>query len=353
MIETIAVFIVVLGVLIFIHELGHYLVAKRSGVAVEKFSLGFGPKIVGRTVGETEYLISAFPLGGYVKLYGEDPEEEVENPERSFTCASPWRRLAIVAAGPIFNMLFAVLIFFVVYMVGIPTLSARVGAVQEGSPALNAGILKGDKILEINGKKIHRWEDLVGLIHEAPGVSLKFRIQRESGAIFDVNIIPEAKSTKNIFGEEIRVGLIGIQASQDYFTERFSPPVALWKGAEKTWKITYLTLVSIKKIIEGAVPSSSIGGPILIFQMAGQQARIGLMSLVFFVALLSVNLGILNLFPIPILDGGHILFCSLEILLGKPVNIKVQETAQKAGLAMLITLMVFAFYNDLMRVFAK
>ncbi len=353
MIETIIVATVVLGVLIFIHELGHYLVAKRAGVLVEKFSLGFGPKIIGKTVGETEYLISAFPLGGYVKLYGEDPDEEIDDPERSFSKASVWSRLAIVAAGPIFNMLFAVLIFSVVYMVGVPTISSVVGDVQEGSPAFSAGLLPGDKILMINEKKINKWEDLVGVVHDSPGVSLKFSIQRNSGSVFEVNIAPESKTTKNIFGEEIKVGLIGIHASQEYFTERFNPIVAVWKGFEKTWKITYLTLVSIKKIIEKTIPSDSIGGPILIFQMAGEQAKIGLMNLVFFVALLSVNLGILNLFPIPILDGGHILFYLIEIVFRKPVSMKVRENAQRVGLAMLITLMVFAFYNDIMRAFFK
>lgn len=353
MIETILVATVVLGILIFIHELGHYLAAKKAGVSVEKFSLGFGPKIIGKTVGETEYLISAFPLGGYVKLYGEDPEEEVEHKERSFTHASVWKRLAIVAAGPIFNMLFAVLIFSLVFMAGVPTLSSKVGEVQEGSPAFTAGLLTDDVILSVDEKEVRRWEDLVGIIHESPDKPLRFRIQRGSGAVFDVNITPEAKSTKNIFGEEIHVGLIGIQASQDYFTERFNPIVAVWKGAEKTWKITYLTLVSIKKIVEKTVPSDSIGGPILIFQMAGEQAKIGIMNLVFFVALLSVNLGILNLFPIPILDGGHILFYLFEIIFRKPLSVKIREAAQKVGLAMLITLMVFAFYNDIMRIFSK
>lgn len=353
MIETILVATVVLGVLIFIHELGHYLVAKKAGVSVEKFSLGFGPKIIGKTVGETEYLISAFPLGGYVKLYGEDPDEEVADPERSFTHASVWKRLAIVAAGPIFNMLFAVIIFSIVFMAGVPTLSAVVGEVQEGSPAFSAGLLPADTILSIDEREVRRWEDLVGIIHESPDKPLRFRIQRSAGAVFEVNITPEAKTTKNIFGEEIRVGLVGIQASQEYFTERFNPIVAVWKGMEKTWKITYLTLVSIKKIVEKTVPSDSIGGPILIFQMAGEQARIGIMNLVFFVALLSVNLGILNLFPIPILDGGHILFYLFEIVFRKPLSVKIREASQKVGLAMLITLMVFAFYNDIMRIFSK
>lgn len=353
MIETIIVATIVLGILIFIHELGHYLVAKKAGVRVEKFSLGFGPKVIGKTVGDTEYLISAFPLGGYVKLYGEDPDEEVEDLSQSFSNASVWKRLAIVSAGPLFNMLFAVFIFSVVYMVGVPALSAVVGDVQEGSPAFSAGLLTGDKILQIDNGKIKRWEDLVGIIHDAPNKTLRFTIERQSGSIYEVNITPETKTTKNIFGEEIQVGLIGIQASQEYFTERFNPIVAVWKGTEKTWKITYLTLLSIKKIIEKTIPSDTIGGPILIFQMAGEQAKIGLMNLVFFVALLSVNLGILNLFPIPILDGGHILFYLIEIVIRRPVSLKIRENAQKAGLAMLITLMVFAFYNDITRIFSN
>tara|TARA_B100000315_G_scaffold59856_1_gene54287 strand:+ start:8206 stop:9330 length:1125 start_codon:yes stop_codon:yes gene_type:complete len=344
--------VIVLGALIFVHEFGHFIVAKKLGVAVEKFSLGFGPKIYGKQIGDTEYLLSVIPLGGYVKLTGEDPGEECEDKEHSFTEASVWRRLAIVSAGPIFNILFAVLIFTLVYMVGVPTLGAGIGKIRDASPALKAGLLTGDKITAIDGKAIRLWDELREVVHNSPDKELIFTISRNQKE-FDIVIIPESRKTKNLFGEEINVGLIGIEPESTFIIERYNPVVATYKGFQKTWEITYLTVVAIKKLFERVIPADTIGGPILILQMAGEQAKIGILNLVFFVALLSINLGILNLLPIPILDGGHILFFLIEIVFGKPVTAKKREIAQQVGIAMLISLMVFAFYNDIMRIFFK
>ncbi len=350
--HTIFAAIIVLGALIFVHELGHFLVAKKMGVGVEKFSLGFGPKIFGRQIGDTEYLLSAIPLGGYVKLTGEDPEEKCENKEHSFTEASVWRRLAIVSAGPIFNLVFAVLIFAIVYMIGVPTFGTGIGKVRDGSPALQAGLMAGDKIIAIEGNAIKLWDELREIVHNSPNKELTFTISRNREE-FDVVIIPQSQKTKNLFGEDIYVGLIGIEPESTFITERYNPVVATYKGFQKTWEITYLTVVAIKKLFQQKIPADTIGGPILIFQMAGEQAKAGILNLVFFVALLSINLGILNLLPIPILDGGHILFFLIEVVIGKPVTGKKREIAQQVGIAMLVSLMVFAFYNDIMRIFFK
>jgi regulator of sigma E protease len=344
--------ILVLGALIFVHELGHFLVAKKLGVGVEKFSLGFGPKIFGMQIGDTEYMLSAVPLGGYVKLAGEDPDEECQNKEHSFSESSVWSRLAIVSAGPLFNLLFAVLIFSIVYMVGVPTLAAAIGKVRDGSPALKAGLLVGDKITAIDGKPVKLWDELRETVHNSPNKELNFTISRNQKEL-DVVIIPESRKTKNLFGEDISVGLIGIEPESTFVTERYNPLLAVYKGFQKTWEITYLTVVAIKKLFQQVIPADTIGGPILILQMAGEQAKIGILNLVFFVALLSINLGILNLLPIPILDGGHILFFSIEAIFGKPIAAKKREIAQQVGIAMLLSLMVFAFYNDIMRIFFK
>ena len=344
--------ILVLGALIFVHELGHFLVAKKLGVGVEKFSLGFGPKIFGMQIGDTEYMLSAVPLGGYVKLAGEDPDEECQDKEHSFSESSVWSRLAIVSAGPLFNLLFAVLIFSIVYMVGVPTLAAAIGKVRDGSPALKAGLLVGDKITAIDGKPVKLWDELRETVHNSPNKELNFTISRNQKEL-DVVIIPESRKTKNLFGEDISVGLIGIEPESTFVTERYNPLLAVYKGFQKTWEITYLTVVAIKKLFERVIPADTIGGPILILQMAGEQAKIGILNLVFFVALLSINLGILNLLPIPILDGGHILFFSIEAIFGKPIAAKKREIAQQVGIAMLLSLMVFAFYNDIMRIFFK
>ncbi len=350
--HTFFVPILVLCVLIFVHELGHFLVAKKLGVGVEKFSLGFGPKIFGKKMGETEYLISAVPLGGYVKLTGEDPDEECEDREHSFTEASVWRRLAIVSAGPISNLLFAVLIFTLVYMLGVPSLSSVVGKVRIESPAIKAGLKANDKIVAIDGKEITLWDELREIVHNSANKELVLKVERNSQEL-EIKVTPESQQTKNLFGESITVGLIGIEPTSNLITEKYDPITAVYKGFQKTWEITYLTIISIKKLIQRVIPADNIGGPIFILKMAGDQAKAGLLSLAFFIALLSINLGILNLLPIPILDGGHILFFLIEALIGKPIAAKKREVAQQVGIAMLISLMVFAFYNDIMRFFFR
>src|SRR3990172_1928062 len=344
--------VLVLGVLIFVHELGHFLVAKRAGVSVLKFSLGFGPKIAGFTRGGTEYLLSAIPLGGYVKMLGEDPKEEVADRERSFSANHVGWPSLIILAGPGSNFLFAVAIFWVVFMVGVPTLATKVGDVMEGFPAQEAGLLRGDRIVAIDGRPIEKWEELATQIHKSPGRTVRLTVER-SGSAFDLTMTPKATRQKNLFGEEQEIGLLGIAPAEEFLTERTNPITALGRAIYKTYDLSRLILLTFVKLIQGVVPAKTIGGPLLVAQMAGEQARLGILNLLFFAALLSINLAILNLLPIPILDGGHLLFSLIEAARGKPVSFKKREMAQQVGLVLLVALMIFAFYNDIFRLLGR
>jgi regulator of sigma E protease len=350
MIISILSAIVVLGILIFVHELGHFLFAKYFGVGVEAFSLGFGPKIFARKVGETEYRISAFPLGGYVKMVGENIDDELpeEDRERSFLAKKPLQRMAIVAAGPCFNLIFAYLIFIVVCMIGIPTATSKIGEVLKDKPAARAGLKEGDRVTSIDGQSINRWNDLAQLISASGGKPLAITAVRD-GKPFSVRITPEMHTTKNLLGETITSPAIGVMASKEFVTERVGPLQAIVKGSEHTWNVTKLTVIAVGKIFTGSISADNIGGPIMIAKTAGDQAKTGLVYFLSFMALLSINLGLLNLLPVPILDGGHLVFYLWEMIVGKPVNLKTREIAQQIGLVLLVGLMVLAFYNDIAR----
>jgi len=343
--------IILLGVLIFVHELGHFLVAKWSGVGVLKFSLGFGPKLVGRKFGETEYVVSIIPLGGYVKLLGESEEDELspEDEERSFQKQSVLKRMGIVAAGPLFNFLFAIIAFSLIYSIGVPVSTSKVGSVLEKSAALSAGIQKGDRIIGIDGKDVSRWAELVDIISKSNGRQMKFTIDRNN-KVHDIYVIPEAVKVKNIFGEEIQSYKIGIAISSETIIERLNPFLALAEGADRTWWFTKLTFLTIVKIIQRVVSPKTLGGPILIAQMSGEYAKQGLIPFIFFMSVLSINLGVLNLLPIPVLDGGHLFFYLIEIITGKEINVKWREISQQLGFFLLILLMIFVFYNDIIKI---
>ena len=340
-----------LGILIVIHELGHFLLAKKTGVGVLTFSIGFGPKLLGRKLGETEYLVSAFPLGGYVKMVGEDPDEEVKESDvqRSFSHQGLVKRTAIVAAGPLFNLLLAVAIFIWIFIsYGVPILTTRVGGVEPDSPAAQAGIAKGDRIVEVDGRGIKNWEELSKLIKESQGKPLNLRIQRD-GRETAIVVQPKKREGKNIFGEKQEIWAIGI--ASEIAIEKANPGLAVGQAFYKTGEYSVLTLVALYKMVRGEVSPKNLGGPLLIAQMAGQQAREGLSSFLFFVAILSVNLGVLNLLPIPVLDGGHLLFFFFELVLGRPLELRHRERAQQVGIFILILVMIYAFYNDIARFF--
>jgi regulator of sigma E protease len=355
MVEVVLKVALAFCLLIVIHELGHFLVAKYLGIGVERFSIGFGPKIASFRRGETEYRLSVIPLGGYVKLLGDDPRGADGDHPRAFLNKPVSHRIAVVAAGPLANFVLAVVILAGVHWVGVPTPQIaelpEVGEVVPDSPAQQAGLQPGDRIVMVNGTPVSKWEDLVQTIHRHINTPLQLKVQRGTQE-FDVTVTPRAgKVIKDL--EEVEVGLIGVAPRVDFTVMRYSPPVALWKGVEKTWELTALTAVSLVKMVQGKISPKHLAGPVGIFQMAGQQAKVGLLPLVSLMAVLSISLGILNLFPIPILDGGHILFFALEGLWGQPISPRKQEIATQVGLFLLVALMLTAFYNDLLRIFAN
>jgi len=353
MTTNIFAFAVVLGVLIFFHELGHFLVARFFGVGVEKFSLGFGPRILGKKIGITDYRISAIPLGGYVKMVGEEPDAEVDPTDVpiSFNHKHVFKRILIVAAGPFFNFLLAVLIFFGIFQIsGSYILKPSVGRVAEMSPAQRGGLVKGDLIVAIDGSSISNWEEMAKIISKSNGKTLLISVRREESTI-DLSIRPELKPGKTIFGEDIDRYVIGITALGDVYAKKLNPFEALDESLIQTYKITELTIISIVKLIKGTISTKTLGGPIMIAQMAGEQAKAGAGNLIFFIALISINLAILNFLPIPVLDGGHLLFFFIEAAIGRPVSIKMREIAQQIGIFILILLMIYVFYNDIARIF--
>ena len=346
-------FAVVLGVLIFFHELGHFLVARLFGVGVEKFSLGFGPRLIGKKIGITDYRISAIPLGGYVKMIGEEPDAVVDPADipLSFTHKHVLKRILIVAAGPLFNLLLAGVIFFGIFQVsGLFILKPSIGRVQAGSPAQKAGLKQGDLIIAIDNLPLESWDIMSKRIKDSGGKPLGLTVRR-GNSDFKTRVIPGVKIIQNIFGEDKQRYVIGITASGDFLTKDLNPFEALTESVIQTYKVTRLTILSIVKLLQGTVSTKTLGGPIMIAEMAGRQAKEGFSSLVFFIALLSINLAILNFLPIPVLDGGHLLFFFIEALIGRPVNTRMREIAQQVGIFILILLMVFVFYNDITRIF--
>ena len=343
--------ILVLGVLVFVHELGHFLMAKLFGVRVDAFSLGFPPKLLHKKIGDTDYRLSVVPLGGYVKLFGENPKDEVplELQPVSFSHHPLWHRFLIVLAGPAFNLIFAALALFLVFTFsGIPYLTTEVGGVKEGSPAAQAGLQKGDRILAVGGQSVSRWEQLSLKIRQNGEQPLILAVRR-GDRDFQVQVTPQRMETSDIFGAKVSAVIIGISSGDTPAVEHVGPIKALTLGVVYTGRLTWLTVESLYKLVVREVPLKSIGGPILIAQMAGKQAELGASYLVQFMAALSINLFLINLLPIPILDGGHLFFFTLEAIRGKPLPLQHREMAQGLGLMLILALMILVFYQDILR----
>jgi regulator of sigma E protease len=350
---SIFAFVIVLGVLIFFHEFGHFLIARLFGVGVEKFSLGFGPRLIGKKVGITDYRISAIPLGGYVKMIGEEPDAEIapEDIPLSFTHKHVAKRMLIVAAGPVFNILLAVFIFFgIFFFSGTLVLKPSIGEVRPGSPAFEAGLKKGDLITAINETAITSWEEMAEIINASNGESIQLTFLR-GDSTQDLWITPDQAPAKNIFGEDIQRFIIGITASRESYSKDLGFLQAFSESLIQSYRVTELMVVIIAKLLKGDISTDTLGGPIMIAQMAGDSAKAGVGSLISFIALISINLAIINLLPIPVLDGGHLLFFFIEAIKGSPVSVKVREIAQQIGLFLLILLMILVFYNDITRIF--
>ncbi len=430
---TLISFIIVLGVLIFIHELGHFAVAKACGVGVERFSLGFGPRIVGIQRGETEYRISLLPLGGYVKMVGEAPGEEItpEQRAKSFTHKPVWKKSLIVAAGPAMNLVLAIALLPVIFLIGIQAPKyleepAVAGYVVPGEAADKAGIKKGDTVVLIEGKEIKDWEDLITALAMSPDKKITAVIDR-GGAKIDTSLVPVASEVtgagtaglyppmepvigeissgfpagkagikpgdrivsingkpithwaeledvihksgdnKDIvisrdgqelsfniapkYNEETKTWLIGISRHEETELKRYGLVESIQKGVSTGIEMTLRLFVVIKGLVIGEFSLKTLGGPIMIAQVAGKAAESGFADLLSLVAFLSLQLGIINLFPIPVLDGGHIVFFGMEAVKGSPLSEKFMTIAQQVGIALLIALMVLVTYNDLFRIF--
>ncbi|MEW6599567.1 MAG: RIP metalloprotease RseP [Nitrospirota bacterium] len=351
--------VVLFGLLIFFHELGHFILAKLVGVKVLKFSLGFGPKIIGKKIGETEYLISAIPLGGYVKPLGEEIGEEIDEADkkRAFNYQPAWKRAAIVVAGPFFNLVLAFLIFTAFLGMNLPiaipnldSITTTIENVSEGSPAMEAGMKGNDTIVSINGSQVNDWNEMAEMFSKNPGNELHLKVRRD-GKIIDVTVTPKPETVKNENGEDIVIGRIGISKKMDakviQSTGILSAP---FKGLEAVYGWCALTLEVVVRLFSGAMSAKQIGGPILIVDAAAKAASVGAITYFNFIAIISINLAVLNLLPVPVLDGGHIMFITIEALRRKPLSERIMLAANRVGMALLLLLITFVFYNDIMRI---
>ncbi len=350
-IYDIVAFLIVISVIVLIHEFGHFIVAKKMGVKVEKFSLGFGPKVFGRQIGETEYVISALPLGGYVKLLGEDPSEELppEDMKRSYSNLSPYKKFLIIFFGPFFNFVLAAVIFTVIFMAGRPVLKPVIGGVMKGRPAVKAGLKKGDIITSVNGIKVNSWAGLSKYIEKFGNGTITLEV-KENNIFKKVKLKPELTSGLNIYRQKIKRYIIGITPSNKAVFYKYTGLLnSFYSAVKEIWFVIYITVVSLFYLIAGKLPASDLGGPIMIAQLSGRAASLGVSGFFYFIAFISVNIGLVNLFPIPALDGGHLLFSIIEMIKRGPLSIKFQETAAKVGFALLIVLLLFVSYNDIIR----
>jgi len=347
--------VVILGALIFVHEWGHFLMARLCRVGVKTFSLGFGPKLLGKRIGETEYILSAIPLGGYVKMVGESPDESVSEIEKeiAFLYQPLWKRSLIVLAGPIFNILFALVIFvFLFAILGKPWVLPKIGDVQPASPAALAGLKKGDLVLAVDNDFIKTWDDLAQKIQKSRGEFLTLLIQRGEKRLV-IKVKPEIKRLKTLIGDIVEKPVIGIVAAGEVKIARLSPWTAGLEAIKQTWITTKLTIITFKNLILGKISLKFLAGPVGIVELTSHQAKAGLAALFSFAALISINLGIINLFPIPVLDGGHLFLFAIEAIRRRPLSIKTLEITQKIGLAILIALIIMVTYNDVLRLIHK
>ena len=355
-------FLFVLTIVVFFHELGHFLVARWCGVRVMTFSVGFGPELLGfNDKRGTRWKLSAIPLGGYVKFFGDEnaasvPDQETikdmsETDKRdSFFHKTVGQRAAVVAAGPIANFILAIVIFATVFtLYGKPATPARVDTVQPDSAAQSAGFQQGDLIVAINGKKIETFTDMQRLVSTSAGETLSIEVDR-GGARQTLKATPKMTEIKDNFGNVHRMGVLGITGARGE-PVKVDPLTAVKLGVEETWFVVERTLSYIGGVVVGKESADQLGGPIRIAQVSGQVATAGFVALIHLAAVLSISIGLLNLFPIPLLDGGHLMFYAFEALRGRPLSERAQEYGFRFGLAFVLLLMLFATYNDLLHLF--
>lgn len=341
--------LLVLSLLVFFHELGHFLVARYFGVKVETFSVGFGNKIFKKHYKGTEYCISSIPLGGYVKMKGQDdldPKKESFDSD-SYNSKTPLQKIGILLAGPFANFIVAFFLFIIIGFLGVQKTAPVIGQVVENSPAQNAGLIANDKILAINGAKIEFWMDLSSYIKESYG-SLLFTIERD-GKVTNLKVSPKVNETKNIFGESVKRRLVGIAPSNQSITKNYYGLDAISFGFTQTIESSKMIFLGVIKLIEGVISPTEVGGVISIFQVTSKASEVGIVALLSLTALISVNLGVLNLLPIPALDGGHIIFNLYEFITRKKASMKIVYKLTILGWIILLALMVLGVYNDINR----
>ena len=351
-------FLFVLTVLVFVHEFGHYFIARRNGVRIDVFSIGFGPELFGwYDRAGTRWKFSAIPLGGYVKMFGDsDASSGLPNAglarmtaaerEVSFHYKRLGQRAAIVIAGPAANFIFAIAMLAVLFMTfGQPFTPAKVGQVQPGSAAARAGIKPGDLIVKIGGDRVQSFEDVQQDVRLNPGVPMTIEVRRD-GHDVTIHATPAKTELTDRFGNHYEIGLLGISRNGVDYVKRGPATAVLQAGAE-TWNLSASTMHAMWQIVIGMRGTDELGGPLRIAQMSGEVVQGGVVAVMWFMAVLSINLGLINLFPVPVLDGGHLLFYAAEALRGKPLGQRAQEYGFRIGLALVLTLMVFATWNDL------
>lgn len=341
-------FIFTLSILIIVHEFGHFMAARRCGVRVERFSIGFGPKILGVRKGKTEYLLCLVPLGGYVKMAGETYDEGLKGEKWEYLSQAVGRRFNIVIAGPLLNYLLAFFIFGLIFTIGAPTLGTQIGGLLEGYPASEAGLMEGDRIVAVDGKPVRYWEELTDIIHKRFDEELTLTIERGKRPV-EIRLKTTSKETENIFGQKMRVALIGIKPSDELLRMRFNPIKAFYVGGRKLLILTGFTYKALWMMVTGGMSPKEITGPIGIYVITGKAAQLGFIYLMNIIAFISFNLAIFNLLPLPILDGGHIFFLGLEKFRGRPLSQRTQELITQIGITFIILLVIAVSYNDIIK----
>lgn len=346
---SLLIFIIVLSILVIVHEWGHFITAKAMGIGVEKFSVGFGPKLFSRMRHGTEFMICLIPLGGYVKLAGDERSACRGTPEEFFS-HPPGHRAAVIAMGPLINFVFAYLCFYFIFMTGFPMLAPQIGKIMEGYPAAVAGLREGDRIIRIDSQPVGSWEDIQEYVMNSQGASLRVTLLR-NGEELAKTVVPQERPVKNIFGQEERIRLIGIQPQAEIILVTFGAGESLGKAWDQLTGVVTLTFRALYHVVTGAMSAQeAFAGPIRIFDVIREAAEMGLSSLIYIVAVISTSLAIFNLFPVPVLDGGHLLLLAVEKIRRRPLSIRVEEGLTKFGFSLLMCLMVFVLYNDLLQV---
>jgi len=334
---TIILAILILSLLILVHEWGHFLVAKRVGIQVYEFSIGMGPAVISTKRGETKYSLRWLPIGGFVKMAGMEPGDE-GNP-RGFNRKTIFQRTAVISAGSLMNFLMAIILFILVFaVIGVPSNSNVIGKVSPESPAAEAGLQPGDRIVAIDNKNVKTWNDLVRIIHRSPGELLVLTVQR-GGSVFAVEVTPR-------YDPERKVGLIGIRQS----VEKKGLFSSIYLGIRNALSVIAVMVTGLVKMVTREIPAE-VTGPVGIVSILGNVAQFGLANILNFTAVLSLNLGLINLFPIPALDGSRLMFLALEGLRGKPVDPEKENFIHFIGFTILIILMLFITYQDIIRIF--